>query len=129
MSERRRMIVDRLEVRPDDRVLEIGCGQGVAATYICEKLEGGSYICPTCGVQPFSRGYLEEAMGENFWAVNVACPDDASEEELATAPVIYEDGMRDRQDRAGDHRVLVSARSDETVRRNPRAPEDSRWLS
>lgn len=57
------------------------------------------YRCPTCGAQPFSRGYLEEEMGGNFWAVNVACLDDVSEEELAAAPVIYEDGKRDRQDR------------------------------
>ncbi len=58
------------------------------------------YRCPTCEAQPFSRGYLEEMMGGNFWAVNVACLDDVSEEELAAAPVIFEDGKRDRQDRA-----------------------------
>ncbi|MFE0016094.1 GFA family protein [Mesorhizobium sp. NPDC059054] len=54
------------------------------------------YMCPKCGVHPFSRGYLE-FMGGNFWAVNVACLDDATEEELAAAPVIYEDGKRDQQ--------------------------------
>lgn len=54
------------------------------------------YWCPNCGGHPFSRGYLEE-MGGNFWAVNVTCLDDASEEELAAAPRIYEDGIRDRQ--------------------------------
>jgi hypothetical protein len=54
------------------------------------------YMCPNCGAHPFSRGYLD-FMGGNFWAVNVACLDDASEEELAAAPVIYEDGKRDRQ--------------------------------
>ncbi len=41
MSERLRAIVEGLDLRPDDRVLEIGCGQGLAAGMVCERLEGG----------------------------------------------------------------------------------------
>jgi ubiquinone/menaquinone biosynthesis C-methylase UbiE len=30
-----------MKIRPDDSILEIGCGHGVAATLVCRKLNGG----------------------------------------------------------------------------------------
>ncbi len=33
-----------MDIRPTDRVLEIGCGHGVAVTLVCEEISGGSVL-------------------------------------------------------------------------------------
>ena len=44
MSGRIEEFVKSMEIRPTDRVLEIGCGHGLAATLICSKLSSGTYL-------------------------------------------------------------------------------------
>ena len=52
-------------------------------------------FCKRCGVRPFSKGGVLPRFGGEFFAVNVACLDDATDAELASAPIHYADGRRD----------------------------------
>ena len=52
-------------------------------------------FCSRCGFRPFTQGGALPQFGGEFFAVNVACLDGLSDEELARIPVHYADGRVD----------------------------------
>jgi ubiquinone/menaquinone biosynthesis C-methylase UbiE len=44
MNSRLQSVVERMRLRPDDIVLEVGCGHGVAADLICQRLSRGRLV-------------------------------------------------------------------------------------
>lgn len=44
MSDRLARFVAAMNIAPTDRILEIGCGHGIAATLVCNQLKGGRYV-------------------------------------------------------------------------------------
>ena len=59
--------------------------------YNATKRKRHFLFCRTCGVRPFSRGYVEE-IGGAYVSVMLSALDDAEPAELAQAPVNYCDG-------------------------------------
>ena len=53
------------------------------------------FFCSRCGVRPFTKGGHLPALGSDFYAVNIGCFDNATDEELAKAPVRFVDGRND----------------------------------
>lgn len=83
-------------VRPAD--FRLVSGEEVISEYRFGGAEVSHRFCSRCGVHPFSSASLEP-MGGDFYAVNIACLDDATAEELAAAPITYEDGRNDAWER------------------------------
>ncbi|MGC4090453.1 MAG: GFA family protein [Polyangiaceae bacterium] len=52
-------------------------------------------FCQRCGFRAFTKGGALPQFGGEFYAVNVACLDGVSEQELSELPVHYADGLND----------------------------------
>jgi SAM-dependent methyltransferase len=59
--ERFRWAVETLALGPDDRLLEIGCGPGVAVALICERLVGGRIVAIDRSATAISRAARRNA--------------------------------------------------------------------
>ena len=83
-------------VRKDDfRLLQ---GEKELSDYLFGSRTIQHVFCRHCGLKPFGRGHTA-ALGGTFYAVNVACLDGAAPEEMAAAPIQYQNGREGIWDR------------------------------
>jgi hypothetical protein len=68
-------------------------GSASLTEYRCNTRTEQHFFCGTCGVRTFGRG--SSLRWGPYVAVSVACLDDATDEELANAPVSFLDGRND----------------------------------
>ncbi|MEQ1537265.1 MAG: GFA family protein [Burkholderiaceae bacterium] len=76
---------------PDD--FRLLAGEGELTQYLFNTKKNHHYFCKHCGVRAFGVGN-ETPMGK-MYGVNLMCLDDATDEELAAAPIVYIDGRSD----------------------------------
>ncbi len=76
-------------IKPDQFRLLGGANN--MSSYQFGTMSGHHRFCRTCGISPFGDGYVEQ-IGGAFVSISLGCLDDASDEELAAAPVKYGNG-------------------------------------
>ncbi len=69
-------------------------GQNDLKQYLFNTKKNQHYFCRHCGVRAFGVG--NDTPFGKIYGVNVMCLEDASDEELATVPITYVDGLNDR---------------------------------
>ena len=78
-------------VKPDKFRLTDGAKDLVKYQFGARRDE--HFVCRQCGIRPFGTG--QSPRWGPFYAVSVTCLDDASDAELAAAPITYLDGRGD----------------------------------
>jgi len=69
-------------------------GEDTLSDYQFGSKNGHHLFCKQCGVRPFGRGYVEQ-IGGDFVSINLGALDNASDDELASAPVQFMNGRDD----------------------------------
>lgn len=68
-------------------------GEDNLTRYLFNTMQNEHWFCRTCGVRPYGFGHLPD--GSRIYGVNIGCLEGVSPEALATAPVVYVDGLHD----------------------------------
>ncbi|HWD26385.1 MAG TPA: GFA family protein [Rhizomicrobium sp.] len=66
-------------------------GEAATAAYSFGTGSVQMHFCKTCGLRVYGKGHVEQ-IGGDFVAINVACLDGVSDEELAAIPIHYSNG-------------------------------------
>lgn len=73
-------------------------GEGELTTYQFATRRDEHFFCRHCGIRPFGIG--QSPRWGRFYGVSVSCLDNASDAELAAAPIAFLDGRHDNWDLA-----------------------------
>ena len=85
-----------MSIKPD--AFRLLSGQDDLGDYTFGSHSVHHMFCKHCRIRTFSRGYVEE-MGGAFYSIALAALDNATPEELVTAPVRYFDGRSNHWER------------------------------
>lgn len=79
-------------IKPD--AFRLLTDKSAMSNYQWGSMQGHAVFCKTCGVRSYSFGNIPE-IGGDYVAIQVACLDDVTPEELLSGPITYADGRGD----------------------------------
>lgn len=75
VPDRVRFVVDLLDPKPAERVIEVGCGAGVAAAEVCGRLTMGSMVATDRSATAIARTARRNASAITAGRLSVRCVD------------------------------------------------------